>query len=149
MAKFGELPITQKEVLLVVLACAVWGKQWQERRVLVNEAVVTVLNSGYSRDPQIMHLLYAVCFLKIKAHFLTVVHILGKNNVMADAISRDLLTVQVPTPHMYNHSSTNVERQPDWISVNWTCYFHQVYTHHTTIISLHLQIVHKILCRRG
>ena len=57
---FGDLPITQKEVLPVVLACAVWGEQWSGQTVQAyydNEAAVSVLNSGYSRDSQIMHLL--------------------------------------------------------------------------------------------
>lgn len=62
---FGELPITQKEVLLVVLACAVWGKQWSGMAVIVycdNEGAVAVLNSGYSREPNIMHLLWCLFF---------------------------------------------------------------------------------------
>ena len=57
---FRDVPITQKEVLPVVLACAVWGEQWSSQMVQAycdNEAAVSVLNSGYSRDPQIMHLL--------------------------------------------------------------------------------------------
>ncbi len=50
-----------------------------------NEAAV---NSGYSQDQQIMHLLR--CLFFIKAHFqleLRVVHIPGADNVVADAIS--------------------------------------------------------------
>ena len=62
--KFGDLPITQKEVFPVVLACAVWGREWNKRQVVVhcdNEAAVVVLNS---RDPHIMHLLRALFFIK-------------------------------------------------------------------------------------
>ena len=100
---FRDLPITQKEVLPVVLACAVWGEQWSSQMVqayCVNEAAVSVLNSGYSRDPQIMHLLR--CLFFIKAHFqieVRVSHIPRAKNVQANAISHDLLSVffsQVP-----------------------------------------------------
>ena len=48
---FGDLPIMQKEVLPVVIACAVWGRDWEKHQVVVhcdNEAAVAVLNSGYS-----------------------------------------------------------------------------------------------------
>ena len=51
---FRDLPITQKEVLPVVLACSVWGSQWSGQTVQAycnNEAAVVVLNTGYSRDP--------------------------------------------------------------------------------------------------
>ena len=50
---FGDLPITQKEVLPVVLACAVWGEQWSGQTVQAycdNEAAVSVLNSGTHRS---------------------------------------------------------------------------------------------------
>ena len=55
-----------------------------------NEAAVVVLNAGYSHDPLITHLLRSL-FL-VKAYFdldLRVVHIPGKDNVVADAISHD------------------------------------------------------------
>ena len=63
---FGDLPITQKEVLPVVLASAVLGNAWEKRRVIVhcdNEAAVAVLNSGYARELIIMHLLQMLFLL--------------------------------------------------------------------------------------
>ena len=136
MATWKDIPITQKEVLPAVLACAVWGHQWRAKRVLLhcdNEAAVAVLNAGYSHDSLIMHLLRTLFF--IKAHFdldLRVTHIPGKDNGVADAISRDdLVTMfsQVPTaarnpsPIPPGVSAVLVEGQPDWTSVDWVQLF--------------------------
>ena len=134
--KFGDLPITQKEVLPVVLACAVWGREWNKRQVVVhcdNEAAVVVLNSGYSRDPHIMHLLRALFFIKAWYQIdMTVCHISGKVNTVADAISRDnlaLLHLQVPSadPRPVEIPcrllQVLVEQQPDWTSVDWVHLF--------------------------
>ena len=58
-----------------------------------NTGAVAAVNSGYSRVPGIMHLLR--CLFFIRAHFeLTVwaVHIPGKLNTWADAISRNNLS---------------------------------------------------------
>ena len=133
---FRDLPITQKEVLPVVLACSVWGSQWSGQTVQAycdNEAAVVVLNTGYSRDPQIMHLLR--CLFFIKAHFqmeIKVSHIPGIKNTQADAISRDLLGVffsQVPAASPSPTSVSPpllallVESQPDWTSPHWATLF--------------------------
>ena len=103
------------------------------KHIVINEAAISVLNSGYSRDPQIMHLLR--CFFFIKAHFqiqVKVSHILGAENVPADAISCDLLSVffsQVlvanPRPATVSAPllSLLVENQPDWTSPNWAILF--------------------------
>ena len=135
-AAWRGIPITQKEVLPAVLACAVWGHQWKARRVQLycdNEAAVAVLNAGYSHDPLIMHLLRSLFF--VKAYFdldLRAVHTPGKDNVVADAISRDDLTTvfsQVPTisprttPIPQRVAEILVEGQPDWTSVDWAKLF--------------------------
>ena len=77
--------------------------EWNNQQVVVhcdNEAAVVVLNSGYSRDPHIMHLLRALIFIKAWYQInMTVCHISSKVNMVADAISRDhlpLLHLQVP-----------------------------------------------------
>ena len=58
--------ITLKELLSIVLACAVWGSDWVNQAVSVhfdNLGVVSLVNSGYSRVPQIMHLLRCLFFI--------------------------------------------------------------------------------------
>ena len=58
-----------------------------------NQGAVAVVNLGYSWVPQIMHTLRCLFFL-IRAHFgikLQAVHVPGKDNELADAISRNNL----------------------------------------------------------
>lgn len=95
-----EESVTLKELLPVVLACAVWGEQWRCSVVTVhcdNTGAVVVVNLGYSRIPSIMYLLR--CLFFIPAHFkitLWAVHVLGKCYAMADAISCNDLSYLFP-----------------------------------------------------
>ena len=60
-----EASITWKELMPIVLAAAVWRPQWRELNVIVrcdNMGAVAVVNSGYSKVPQIMHLLRCLFF---------------------------------------------------------------------------------------
>ena len=57
--------IAAKELIPIVLACAVWGKQWQGKHVLVwsdNMSVVLVITGLSSRDPLLTHLLRLLYF---------------------------------------------------------------------------------------
>ena len=61
------LSITQKEVLQTQQVCAVHGPEWSRKLVLVhcdNEAVASVVNTGYSKDRFIIHLLSCTIFIK-------------------------------------------------------------------------------------
>ena len=72
----------------VVLAAHVWGPGWSHRHILFpvdNEAVVHILNSRTSPDPNIMHLLHSL--LKAAACFSFTIHLPGRNNGIADALS--------------------------------------------------------------
>ena len=79
------------------------GGSWRGAVITVhcdNTGAVVVVNTGYSQTPQIMHLLR--CLFFIMAYFdisLSAEHIPGKQNLWADAISRnnlDYFSVQVP-----------------------------------------------------
>lgn len=74
--------ITIKELILIVLAAAVWGREWSGLTVQVccdNAAVVTNFNRDCSKDMDVMHLLSCLAF--IKAKFLFVSHIPGVDNI--------------------------------------------------------------------
>ena len=52
--------IAQKELIPVVIACILWGRAWSGQVVVAhcdNTAAVEVINSGYSKDSIMMHLL--------------------------------------------------------------------------------------------
>ena len=114
----------------VVLACTVCGEPWS---YCDNEAAISVLNSACSWDPQIMHLL--CCLFFVKVHFeieVKVLHIPGTENAQADAISCDWHSVffsQVPAANLRPATVSNplltfpVDNQPDWISPSWPILF--------------------------
>ena len=90
-----------------------------------NEAVVAVLNSGYSKDEQLMHLVRCLFFVLAAWDILLYAcHIPGVRNSVADAISRDKISLffsKVPdaSPHPTTVPQDLVDLlvtvQPDWI----------------------------------
>ena len=133
---FRDEEISQQELLPIVIACMVWGRQWQGQAILChcdNMAVVQVVHSGYSTDRQLMRLIR--CLFFIRAYWqisVRAVHIPGELNVVADAISRNntpLLFQKVPdanpepTPLPAPLLDLLVEHQPDWLSPSWAQLF--------------------------
>ena len=94
--EWADVHITCKELLPIVVACAVWGGQWQGRAVRClcdNAAVVAIIRSGTSRDPGVMHLMQ--CLFFFMARFQVVLqpaHIPGKQNEAADHLSKEALS---------------------------------------------------------
>ena len=132
--------IATKELLPIIMACALWGLRWQHRWALVhcdNMAVVSILKSLTSKDHNIicthtfayMHLLRCLHFfcaifdISIRAQ-----HVSGVNNILADAVSRDHLQVLFERAPWLNPVSTPVPNalllllvhtRPDWLSDTW------------------------------
>ena len=124
--------IATKELLPIVLACAMWGPHWEHRRVQVhcdNSAVVQIIHKHSSKDHTILHLLRCLHFfcaafdINLKAR-----HIPGVNNTSADAISRGLMQVfhrvnpgaqSQPTPVPAELWCLLVESNLDWLSPTW------------------------------
>ena len=117
----------------IVLGGMVWGKEWRGMRVCChcdNMSVVEVLNNGYSRDATLMHLLRSLFFVSEHHQFIVeAVHIPGKENVQADALSRNCMSSffqmvagvdQQPTQITKEALRLLVKEQPDWTFPNWT-----------------------------
>ena len=67
-ASQGPLSIAYKEPFAVIVAAYLWGPTWASRRVEFlcdNEAVVSILKSGTSRDPHLMALFRYLCLLPV------------------------------------------------------------------------------------
>ena len=88
--------IAIKELTPIVLAAAVWGRGCSGKSVMAhcdNAAVVSVINIGSSKDPDLMHLMRCLTFIKVKFDFaLFSSHVPGVNNELADAFSRNYLS---------------------------------------------------------
>ena len=137
-----DLQIAIKELIPILLACALWGNHWQGTTVRANcdnEAVVAVINSGYSREQLMSHLLRCIFFFSAKYDFLvTAAHIPGRLNTLADAISRDNAASFLSLYPQANRQATPIPpefisklllEKPDWTSNSWTLWFHTTFVH--------------------
>ena len=80
------------ELLPVLVACVVWGKYWQTKRILFhsdNLSVVTMWSKMSSPNVAIMNIIRRIHFAAAQNNFtLRISHISGTNNSIADALSR-------------------------------------------------------------
>ena len=129
---WDQVHITVKELLPVVVACAVWGHQWPGGSIRVlcdNAAVVAIIKAGTSRDPLVMHLMRCLFFFTARYQLILLPkHLLGRENLAADHLSRDALSSfrQVvphakvePTLLPENLMEALVQQRPDWTSASW------------------------------
>ena len=128
----SALPIMVKELLPVVLACAVWGQTWDRHQVTAlcdNQAVVACLRSRTSRVPHVMHMLRTLAFLEAQNSFpLTPQYIDTRSNHLADDLSRNSLSSflsKVPhassraTPLPMHLLDLLLDPTLDWTSRRW------------------------------
>ena len=136
--------ITRSELIPIILAVATWGHEWSRKTVVAqcdNLTVVDVLNRGYGREPDIMHLMCCLFFFSAHFHFrLIAKHIPGKQNILVDALSRDHLSLFRSTVFLYFcslHPQANsnpaiipapliallITNKPEWLSQDWTNLF--------------------------
>ena len=91
--------IALKELLPVVVAAAVWGREWSGSVMLLesdNSTVVVAVNSRTSRDATLMPLLRSLQFIKAAFSFtLRARHLPGKLKHVADALSREHSVTEV------------------------------------------------------
>ena len=134
--------IAAKELIPITMACAIWGAQWSGLTIKVhcdNKAVVDLINSGYTRETLLSHLLRCLFFFVARFDFTLVAsHIPGKDNVLADALSRDNLQFFLSESPQANRQPTEIPphlldilavEMPDWTSSAWTLWFHTTFKH--------------------
>ena len=87
-----EMSITQYEMLNILVALRVWGHMWRHQHVVFNvdnAAVVTICNKGYTKcnhlGAMIRNIWLVTAIWDIE---LVVIHIPGKQNCVADTLSR-------------------------------------------------------------
>ena len=136
----STLQIMTKELIPVVLACAVWGAQWRDHRIVChcdNQAVVAALGSRSCRDSHCMHLLRALVFVEVQHAFrLQPVYIQSAANDLADDLSRNKLSSflsKVPqagmaTPLPTALVSLLLDQSQDWTSPTWLRQFSAIFS---------------------
>ena len=124
--------IAALELTPVVISAMLWGGTWRSKLVCFhsdNEAVVRILNKGYSSDSSLSHLMRCLAFIAAfhGFHFCSV-HVPGRLNEAADALSRDDLPLfHFLVPQALQESVIPypvilllVLDVPDWGSASWT-----------------------------
>ena len=110
--EMSDFPIATKEMYPVVLAAFIWGQWWSGQHVLFqvdNNTVAAAVRSGSCRERRVMQLLRVLHFVAAKYQFtFTAEHILGSDNPVADAISRD----SVPKAFSLSISSAGTSSGP-------------------------------------
>ena len=129
--EYADENIASKELLPITIAAAVWGPQWQGRKVLSrcdNMAVVSVLCKRSCRDKNLMHLLRCLHFFEAHYRFhLISEHIRGIDNELADDLSRNHLSAFLqksglltpPTVISPDLLDMLMGSRPDWTSPSW------------------------------
>ena len=67
-----EKAIAIQKLLLILLACMIWGPWWVNSRVLMhcdNQEVVSMVNLGCSEDEDMMHLMRCLFFVQAYSGF--------------------------------------------------------------------------------
>ena len=107
--------ITVKELIPIVIAAAIWGPEWRGQTVQArcgNSAVVAIVNSGSSKNAEAMHLARCLAFITAKFECdIVATHIRGIDNTIADAISRDNLSLF----HLLHFTSQPPSQKRYWI----------------------------------
>ena len=90
--KFKHCHIAALEMLNILVALRIWAKKWSGLAIKIfcdNEAVVSVLSTGKTRDPDLATISRNIYMLCAKFDILIIPqHVEGKSNIIADLLSR-------------------------------------------------------------
>lgn len=128
-----ESHITVKEMVPVVISAAIWGSVWSGKTVRLlcdNMAVIHIVNHGTSKNQEAMHLARCLAFIAGKFDFhMEALHIKGADNILADALSRDNLSLFRSLYPQADREASSIPESlldmlivstPDWTSKKWT-----------------------------
>ena len=108
-ASWADVHITAKELLPIVVACAVWGHKWRGATVRClcdNVAVVAIMRSGTSKDTLVMHLMHCLFFFTASHQLLLLPHHLpGRENTAAVKRRSPSIPADRPTRERAPYSS--------------------------------------------
>lgn len=136
--EWSRMDIMVKELVPIVLSCAVWGSALSGTRVEFrcdNRSVVDSINKGSSKEPIVMHLLRCLWFFLASFDIrVTASHIPGLQNTAADQLSRNK-SAEFIQSHPYASSVPVVVPMPllklispqrqDWTSPSFLRHFHR------------------------
>ena len=139
--EWKDVHITVKELVPIVIAATLWGCYWRGKTIQCrtdNAAVVAIINLGRSKHTDLaMHLMRTLLFVMARFDIgLVVVHLPGKKNEAADALSCNHLPLcfaQVPNaakePSVIQQELLEmlVHRQPDWTSRDWRSLYTSIF----------------------
>ena len=127
-----SLSITEKELVPIILACDLWGRAWQGRRVRChcdNQVVVACLRSRTSKNEGLMHLLHCLVFVEAQHQcHLVAEYIDTKSNHLADDLSHNRASSFLfkvpeadhhPSPVSLPLLSLLLDHQANWTSPTW------------------------------
>ena len=81
------------ELVPIIISGLVWGKRWRGSHVLCRCDNLEIIQSRYSRDDKLMHLLRCLFFVEAAFNFSYIPrHLPGRQNEVADALSRNKLS---------------------------------------------------------
>ena len=91
-----DASIQVKELVPVVVAAALYGRDWKDQLVVFlvdNQAVVEIINKTHSKESHLMHLVRLLVFFACHYNFwFRAEHVQGRLNTLADALSRNNLS---------------------------------------------------------
>ena len=133
-----SLGIMAKELVPIIISCAVWGRSLAKKRIEVkcdNQSLVIAINKGTARDSLVIHLLRCLWFfIAIFDIDLIATHISGIHNKTANMLSRNQLreffaatpeASQFPTLLPLSLLNLIAPQQLDWTSPSFLQQFQE------------------------